>query len=83
MCHIVDSSSLLLQLIKYYKPDTPSDLKCLEILNKLCRKGGVARVSAVDCASDNIGEVVISESVRVWTHPQESLTKAFNVFGPI
>ena len=49
----------------------------------MCRKGGVARVCAVDCAGDSVGEVMISEGVRVRTHPQEMLTRGFNVFGPI
>ena len=78
----VDSSSLEVQLVRHYTADIPSDSKSLEILNKLCRKGGVARVSAIDCAGDCVGEVVISDSVRVRTHPQETLTRGFNVFGP-
>lgn len=74
---------MLIQLVRYYNPDIPTDDKCLEVLNELSRKGGVARVSAVDCANDGIGEVVISNSIKVKTHPQEMLVKAFNVFGPI
>ena len=51
------------------------------MLNKLCRKGGVARVSAEDCVDDGVGEVVISDAVKVNIHPQETLSKSFNVFG--
>lgn len=76
-----DSSSLKICIVRCYNPDTPTDYNCLEMLNKLCRKGGVARVSAEDCVDDGVGEVVISDAVKVNIHPQETLSKSFNVFG--
>ena len=71
-------------LVRRFTPDIAEEQDCSALLLAAQKRGGGAvcvlgpRKEVVDAKE---GVMAISERVRVNIHPQETLSKGFNVFG--
>ena len=84
-----DPSAVEVCVVKRFTPDVPQEHENFSLLRELAagrgRRGGTGTSPHLTHPEDNIGErggvLMIGGMVRVNIHPQNTLSKGYNVFG--